>query len=145
MCHPPAAVLYGRLIALAHSARSFARALVDTQFQSVSLLPRPPQKILLAACGADLKNNNSRSGRVQSVSCPPVDDAQSPSSYVIESSLLTAQFPQSKPRLRRSLARGGTCLRARASRLSIAAPPLLPKKTRESWITMPNAPRTTQL
>ena len=41
MCHPPAVVLHGRLIALAHSARSFALALVDTQFQSVPFLPRP--------------------------------------------------------------------------------------------------------
>ena len=32
---------YGRLIALAHSARSFALALVDPPFQSVPLLPRP--------------------------------------------------------------------------------------------------------
>ena len=58
MCHPPAVVLHGRLIALAHSARSFALALVDTQFQSVPLLPRPKKKIqtgeikdlVLAAC-----------------------------------------------------------------------------------------------
>ena len=41
MCHHPAVVLHGRLIALAHSARSFALALLDTQFQSVPLLPRP--------------------------------------------------------------------------------------------------------
>ena len=87
--------------------------------------------MLLAACGADLKNTSPRSGRVQSVSSPPVD-AQSPSSFVVESSLLPAQFPQREPRLRRSVARGGACLRARASRLCIAAPPLLPKKARES-------------
>ena len=83
------------------------------------------------------------STRRNSCEGPPVD-AQSPSSFVVESSLLTAQFPPRKPRLRRSVARGGACLRARASRLSIAAP-LLPKKTHESWVTMPNAPRTTQL
>ena len=41
VCHPPAVVLHGRLIALAHSARYFALALVDTQFQSVPLFPRP--------------------------------------------------------------------------------------------------------
>ena len=96
--------------------------------------PSPPSKetkMLHAACGADLKNKNSRSGSVQSVSSPPVD-GQSPSSFVVESSLLPAQFPPRKPRQRRSVARGGACLRARASRLSIAAPPLLPKKTRES-------------
>ena len=40
VCHPPAAVNHGRLIALAHSARSFTPTLVDTQFQSVPLLPR---------------------------------------------------------------------------------------------------------
>ena len=33
VCHPPAAVNHGRLIALAHSARSFTPTLVDTQFQ----------------------------------------------------------------------------------------------------------------
>ena len=127
MCHPPAVVLHGRLIASAHSASSFALALVHTQFQSVPLSPRlKKNKMLHAVCGADLKNENSRSGRVQSVSSPPVD-GQSPSSFV-ESSLLPAQFPPRKPRLRRSVARGGACLRARASRLSIAAPPLLPKK-----------------
>ena len=93
--------------------------------------PVPKNKMLLAACGADLKNKSSRSGRVQSVSSPPVD-AQSPSSSVVESSLLPAQFPPLKPRLRRNVARCGACLRARASRLSVAAPPLLPKKTRES-------------
>ena len=38
----------------------------------------------------------------------------------------SCQFPPSKPRLRRSVARGGACLRSRASRLSIAAAPLLP-------------------
>ena len=96
--------------------------------------PSPPSKknkMLHAVCGADIKNKISRSGRVQSVSSPPVD-GQWPSSFVVESSLLPAQFPPRKPRLRRSVARGGACLRARASRLSIAAPPLLPKKTRES-------------
>ena len=40
-----AVVLRGRLIALAHSARSFALSLVHTQFQSVSLLPRQEKKI----------------------------------------------------------------------------------------------------
>ena len=93
--------------------------------------PSKKNKMLHAACGADLKNKISRSGRVQSVSSPPVD-GQSPSSFVLESSVLPAQFPPRKPRLRRSVARGGARLRARASRLSIAAPPLLPKKTRES-------------
>ena len=56
-----------------------------------------------AACGADLKNKSSRSGRVQSVSSPLVD-AQSPSSFVVESSLLPAQFPPLKPKLHRSVA-----------------------------------------
>ena len=32
-------VLYGRLIALAHSARSFALALVDAQFQQIPFSP----------------------------------------------------------------------------------------------------------
>ena len=72
--------------------------------------PVPKNKMLLAACGADLKNKSSRSGRVQSVSSPSVD-AQSPSSFVVESSLLPAQFPPLKPRLRTSVARGGACLR----------------------------------
>ena len=102
VCHPSAVVPRGRLIALAHSASSFALALVHTQFQSVPLLPRPKKiKMLHAVCGADLKNKSSRSGRVQSVSSPPVD-GQSPSSFVVESSLLPAQFPPRKPRLRRS-------------------------------------------
>ena len=100
--------------------------------------------MLLAPGGADLKNKTYRSGRVQSVSFPPVD-AQSPSSFVVESSLLPALFLPRKPRVRRSVARGGAFPRARASRLCIAAPPPLPKKTRESQVTMPNAPRTTQL
>ena len=70
--------------------------------------PSPPSqnKRYAAACGADLKNKNSRSGGVQSVSFPPVD-GQSPSSFVVEPSLLAAQFPPRKPRLRRSVARGG--------------------------------------
>ena len=106
----------------------FALALGHTQFQSVPLLPRSEKnKMLHAVCGADLRNKNFSSGRVQSVSSPPVD-GQSPYAFVIESSLLPAQSPPSKPRLRRSVARSGACLRARASRLSIAAPPLLPKK-----------------
>ena len=37
-------VLRGRLIALAHSATSFALALVHTQFQPVPLLPRPKKQ-----------------------------------------------------------------------------------------------------
>ena len=94
--------------------------------------------------GGDLKNKLSRSGRVQSVSSPPVD-GRSPSSFVVESNLRPAQFPSCTPSLRRSVARGGACLRAPAFRLSISAPPLLPKKTRESEVIMPNAPRTTQL
>ena len=93
--------------------------------------PSKKNKMLHAVCGADLKNKNSRLGRVQSVSSPPVD-GQSPSSFVVESSLLPAQYPPRRPILCRSVARGGACLRARASRLSIAALPLLPKKTRES-------------
>ena len=97
----------------------------------LDLSPVAKNKMLLAACGADLKNKSSRSGRVQSVPSSPVD-ARSPSSFVVESSLLPAQFPPLKPRLCRSVARGGACPRARASRSGIAAPPLLPKKTRES-------------
>ena len=116
---------------LTHSARSFALALVDSQFKSVPLLPRPKNEMLRTACGAHLKNKSSRSGRVQSVSSPPVD-AQSPSSFVVESSLLPAQFRPLKPRLRRSVPRGGACLRARASRLSIAAPPCCCLKRREN-------------
>ena len=98
--------------------------------------PSPPSQkneMLHADCSADLKNKNFRSGsgRVQSVSSPPVY-GQPPSSVVVESNLLPAQSPPREPRLRRSVARGGACLRARASRLSNAAPPLLPKNTRES-------------
>ena len=44
MCHSLAAVLHGRLVDLAYSARSFALALVDTQFQSVPFLPRPKKQ-----------------------------------------------------------------------------------------------------
>ena len=51
--------------------------------------PIPKNEMLLAACGTDLKNKKSRSVTVQSVSSPPVD-AQSPSSFVVESSPLTA-------------------------------------------------------
>ena len=47
MCRP-AAVLHGRLFALAQSVRSFARAFVATPFQSVPLLPRRNIKMLLA-------------------------------------------------------------------------------------------------
>ena len=45
--------------------------------------PSPPSKknkMLHAVCGADLKNKNSRSGRVQSVSSPPVDASRPPPS-----------------------------------------------------------------
>ena len=99
-----------------------------------SFPPVSKTKTLLAACGAcgaDVKINHFRSGRVRFVFSLPVD-AQAPSSFCVQSSLLTAQFFPRKPRLRRSLARGVTCLRARASRLRIAAPPLLPKSMRES-------------
>ena len=41
VCHSPAVVLHGCLVALALTTRSFALALVDTHFQSVPLLPRP--------------------------------------------------------------------------------------------------------
>ena len=88
----PAPVLHGRLIALARLAPSFARTLVATHFQSVPLLPRPKKKMLLAASGTDLKTRKCRPEKVQRVSTPPVD-AQSPSSFVVESSLLTAAVP----------------------------------------------------
>ena len=87
--------------------------------------------MLLAACGVDLKNKSSPSGRVQSVSSPPVD-AQSPFCFVVESSPLPVQFSPRNPRLRRNVDRGGVCLCARASRSRIASPPLLPKMTRGS-------------
>ena len=143
MCRP-AAVFHCRLVALAHSARSLSRALVATQFRSATVVPRPKTKILLAACGTDLKNENSCLRRVQAVSSPPVD-AQSLSSFVVESSLLTAQFPLCTPRPCSSLARGSACLRAPASRLYIAPWPLHPKKTRKSEVLIPDAPRTTQI
>ena len=56
--------------------------------------------MLHAAWGTELKYKNYRSGRVQSVSSPPFD-ARSPSSYVVASSLLPAQFPPRTSRLRR--------------------------------------------
>ena len=60
MCRP-AAVLHGHLIALARSARSFARALVATPFQLVPLLPRPRNKVLLAlAVLRQATKNNSQ-------------------------------------------------------------------------------------
>ena len=80
----------------------------------ISSFSQPVQKkkkMLHAVCGADLNNKNSRSGRVQSVSASPVD-GQSPSSFVVESSLLPAQSPPSKPKLRRIVARGGACRRS---------------------------------
>ena len=67
--------------------------------------PVPKNKMLHEACGADLKDKSSCSGRVKYVSSPPVD-GQSPSSFVVESSLLPAQSPPRKPRLRRRVARG---------------------------------------
>ena len=53
----PAAVLQGRLIALANSARSFAsRALVAAPFQSVPRLSRPEKQNAPRTCGrSDLK------------------------------------------------------------------------------------------
>ena len=104
-------VLHGRLIALSHRARSFVLALVDTQF--LSILPHQKNKMLHAACGADLENKSSCSGRFQSVSSPPVN-GQSPSSFVVESSLPPAQSPPRKMILRRSVPRCGACLRVRA-------------------------------
>ena len=80
ICNSPAVVLHGRLIALAHPAGSFTLALVDAQFQSVSLLPRPKNKIFLAACGVDLKNKRSRSGRVKSSLSLPSTLSRPPSS-----------------------------------------------------------------
>ena len=44
VCRPPAVVLHGRLVALARSARAFALALIDAQFQSVPLFPRPKKQ-----------------------------------------------------------------------------------------------------
>ena len=57
------AVLHGHLITLlAQPARSFARALVATPCQSVPLLLRPINLMVLATCGSDLKNKNYRAG-----------------------------------------------------------------------------------
>ena len=78
-----AAVLHGHLIALAHSARSFARAFVDTQIQSVPVLSRPKKQLLLAACGADLliKTKNLVQGESNpSVPHPPTASHPPPSS-----------------------------------------------------------------
>ena len=103
--------LHGRFIALAHSARLFALALVDAQFQSVSFLLRPKK----SKCSSQLavliwKTKVFVQEEFRSVSSPPVD-AQSPLSFVPSSSnpasCLPAQFPPRKPRLRRSVARGG--------------------------------------
>ena len=131
--HSPALVFHAHLIDLAHSPRSFTLALVDTQFHSVLLFPyHQKKKKLHAACGADLKKKH-RSGRVQSVFSLPFD-GQSRPSFVVESGLLPAQLPSRKQRLRRSVARGGACFRARASHSSIVDPSLLPKiRANRSW------------
>ena len=131
VCHPSAVVLYCRLIALAHSARSFALCLVDTKFQSVHLLPRKKkqsaprslrcwsEKQIFSIRESSIRLFPARRRRVALLLCRR---SQPPAGAV---------SPR-KPRLRRSVARDGACRRARASRLSNAAPPLLPKKTRES-------------
>ena len=112
MCLPPAVVLRGCPIALAHSARSFSLALVDAQFQSVPLLPRPKRQNDLRSlrCWSEKQKFSYRDSPFR-LSLPV--DALSPSSPVVESSFLMAQLPPLKPKPRRSVARGGACLRAR--------------------------------
>ena len=63
----PAAVIHCRLVALAPSVRSFARALVATPFQSDPLLPRPEQLKAPRACGSDLINKTNLIRRVSSI------------------------------------------------------------------------------
>ena len=120
MCRP-AVVLHVRLIALAQPARSFARALVATPFQPVPLLLRPENKIL-RTCGSDLESKKLWR-RVSSIRFFPTCRRS-------VSLLLRRRInpPTGAVRLCRSLACGSACLRARTSRLSIAALPLLPKK-----------------
>ena len=147
MCHPPAGVLHGRLIALAHSARSFARALVGTQIQSVVLLLYPT------------KHNAPRNLRCLS-------EKKKKMLLFRESSI--RPFPVRRRSValllrRRMQPPAGAVLSTQTetapefglwwrlpSHTSIpiehwCARPLLPRKARESLVTMPNAPRTTQL
>ena len=58
----PAAVLHGRLIALAQSAPYYERALVATPFQSVTHPPHPEKNKIPRTRGSDPKNKSSRAG-----------------------------------------------------------------------------------
>ena len=66
----PVTSLRGRLIALAQPARSFARALVPTPFQSVPLLSHPEKQNAPRTCGSDLKKQKI-SRRVSSIRLLP--------------------------------------------------------------------------
>lgn len=100
-------------------------------FQSDTLLLRPNKKVLLAAFGSDPAILFIAQGGLQGGFNPPLPRSSTLSLHSLSSSnqnLLRARLPQRKPRPRRRLARGGSCLRAQTSRLCIAALPLLPKK-----------------
>ena len=109
-----AAVLDGLLIASAQSVRSSARNLVATPFQSVPLLPRLENKMLLALAVLIRKykilvqREFNRSLPSSSAICLVPPSSSKPAYY-------------RRDRLWRSLAGGGACLRAQTSRLIIAA------------------------
>ena len=97
--------------------------------------PSPPSQknetFLALTWRSDLKQkkNGLAQGELVQSAFSSLVDALTPSFFVVKSS------PASRPgavRLCRSSACGSACLRARTSRLSIAALPLMPKKTRES-------------
>ena len=98
-------------------------ALVGTPCQSVALLPRPRNKKMLATCSPDLKTHKF-SRRVKSIGLFTARRR----SVSFLSLRRRIQPPAGAVRLCRSLTCGGACLRARTSRLSTAALPLLPKK-----------------
>ena len=66
--------------------------------------------MLLGVLGTGLERETLEQGEFNP--SLPLIDARFPSSFVVESSFLTARSPLCKPRPCRGLARGGACLRA---------------------------------
>ena len=109
MCRP-AAIVHGNVFALAHSGHSLARALVASPFQSVTILRRPKNKMILSAFfGTDLKTNMAQGEFT--LYLPRSSTLDLPPPLPVESGLLTARFPLCERRPCRNLARGGACLR----------------------------------